>query len=69
MATEDSWEIELDSEEMRVRKHRQRFLERAGFSEFSAFRLGMRFDIPKERAADLLAKSGDEAWVMDQLID
>lgn len=68
MAT-GSWEIEFDSEETRVRLHRQRFLEHAGFSDFAAFRLAMRFDVPKERAADMLAKSGSEEFVLDQLID
>lgn len=62
-------ELEIDSEEWRVRKHRERFLLKAGFTEFSAFRLAMRFDIDKEHAADLLARSGSEAWTLDQLLD
>lgn len=65
----ESWELEFDSEESRVRLHRQRFLEQAGFSEFAAFRLAMRFDIEKEHAADLLGKSHDENLVLDLLID
>jgi hypothetical protein len=71
MATElpPNPELEVNSEEWRVRKHREKFLLEAGFSEFSAFRLAMRFDIEKERAAGLLERSGDELWVMDQLID
>ena len=71
MATEvpDNPELEVDGEGWRVRKHRERFLLEAGFSEFTAFRLAMRFDIEKERAADLLKRSGDERWVLDQLID
>lgn len=69
MSTEESWELELDSEEYRVRRHRQTFLERAGFSEFAAFRLSMQFDIPKERAAELLETAPSEDWVLDQLID
>lgn len=66
---DDSVELEVNSEEWRVRKHRERFLEKAGFSQFSAFRLAMRFDIEKEHAARLLQQSGDELWVMDQLFD
>ena len=62
-------ELEVDAEQWRVRKHRERFLLEAGFSEFSAFRLAMRFDIEKEHAADLLKRSGNELWVLDQLID
>jgi hypothetical protein len=72
MATEppaESWEIEVDDEQFRVRKHRETFLLKAGFSEFAAFRLAMRFDIEKEKAASLLATSHDEQFVVDQLID
>lgn len=72
MATEpppESVELEVNAEEWRVRKHRERFLLKAGFSEFTAFRLAMRFDIEKEHAARLLERSGDELWVLDQLID
>lgn len=65
----NEWALEVDAEEWRVRKHRERFLLKAGFSEFAAFRLAMRFDIEKEHAAGLLAKSGDEAFVLDQLFD
>lgn len=69
MATDESWELQFDSEEMRVRLHRQRFLERSGFSEFGAFRLAMRFDIDKEKAADMLAHGATEPQVIDLLID
>lgn len=72
MATEpppESVELEVNAEEWRVRKHRERFLLKAGFTEFTAFRLAMRFDIEKEHAARLLERSGDELWVLDQLID
>lgn len=65
----DNPELEVNAEEWNVRKHREQFLLKAGFSQFSAFRLAMRFDIEKEHAARLLDKSGDELWVMDQLID
>lgn len=74
---QEAYELELDrGEEYRVRKHRERYLLREGFSEFGAFRLSMRFDIEKERAADLLKRrtaalgvEGAEAWVIDQLFD
>ena len=66
---DESLEFELDREQVAVRKLRQRYLERAGFSHFPAFRLAIRFDIEKERAAELLKKSGDEDWVLDQLLD
>lgn len=69
MAVDDSYEIVMDSEEMRVRLHRQRFLERSGFSQFTAFRLAMRFDIDKEKAADMLAHGATEQQVVDLLID
>lgn len=65
----ESVELEVNAEEWRVRKHRERFLLKAGFSEFTAFRLAMRFDIEKEHAARLLERSGNELWVLDQLID
>ena len=62
-------ELEVDSEEWRVRKLREAFLLGAGFSQHAAFRLAMRFEIEKERAAALLKLNPDEAWVLDQLID
>ena len=67
--SENSYEIVLDKEQVAVRRHRQRYLKRAGFSDFPAFQLALRFDIEKERAAELLAKSGSEEWVLDQLLD
>lgn len=65
------WEIELelDPEVTRIRKHREAFLVKAGFSDFGAFRLSMCFHVEKERAARLLADSHDEQFVIDQLID
>lgn len=71
MATEPpaEWEVELtlDPEVTKVRKWREEQLRAAGFSDFSSFRLSMVPDW--HRAADLLAKTGDELFVVDQLID
>jgi hypothetical protein len=70
--TEDEpleFEFDVNGEEWKVRKHRERYLREQGFSEFGAFRLAMRFDIEKEHAVDLLTKSGSEEWVFDQLYD
>lgn len=63
----ETWEIELDTEEARVRRWRQKQLDKAGFSEFTSFRLSM---IPDwHRAADMLAKGATEDFILDQLID
>lgn len=63
----EAWEVELDTEETRVRLWRQAQLEKAGFSDFTAFRLSMVPDW--HRAADMLAKGATEDFVLDQLID
>lgn len=70
------FEFELDHDGMRVRKWRQQQLEQAGYSEFSAFRVAMRFDIDLHMAVDLIAKAiprlgADQAdrWAVDQLLD
>ena len=54
---EDSWEIEVDREEVKVRLWRQRQLEAAGVDDFSAFRLALRFDLDLHKLVDA-AKNG-----------
>lgn len=63
----EAWEVELDTEETRVRRWRQKQLEQVGFSEFTAFRLSMVNDW--HRAEVLLKRGATEDFVIDQLID
>jgi hypothetical protein len=69
MSAPESWEIEVNPEEYRVRVFRQRALELSGFSEFAAFRLSMRFDVDWHQAADMLKAGATEDQVIDLLID
>lgn len=63
-------ELEWDDEGAKVRLWRQECLERAGFSEFTAFRLAMRLDIPKERAIHYLRDLAmSEQQIVDELIE
>ena len=66
---EESWEIELDREEVRVRLWRQKQLERAGVDPFSAFRLAMRFDLDLHRLVDAANNGATGRELTDLYLD
>lgn len=66
---EESPTLVEDQGEMSVRRWRRQQLEAAGFSEFTAFRIAMRFDIDYRSAIALLAKGATETQVADLLLD
>lgn len=60
--------VEVD-ETQRVRNWRQEQLERAGFSGFAAFQIGIRLDVDYHRAIEMLAHGATETLVIALLVD
>lgn len=65
------WEVELeqDQEMLRVRRWREQQLLKAGFGEFAAFRIAMRFEVPYQRAVGMLRAGATELQITDLLLD
>ena len=68
---EPEWEFELniDPDWLRVRNWRRDMLEAGGFSEFTAYRIALRFDVEYRAAIEMLEGGATELQVTDLLID
>lgn len=67
--TPESWEIEVDAEEVRVRRWREKQLRKAGVEEFNAFRLSMAFDADLHKIVELKQGGATDEFLIDMFID
>jgi len=66
---EEAWEIEVDPEETKVRRWRERQLKKAGVAEFEAFRLSLVFDVDLHKLVEMKEQGASDDFLIDMFID
>lgn len=66
---DESWEIEVDPEEVRVRLWREKQLRKAGVEDFAAFRLSMVFDADLHKLVEMKEHGVTDEFLIDMFID
>lgn len=68
-SADESWEIEVDPEELAVRRWREKQLRKAGVDDFAAFRLSMAFDADLHRLVEMKERGVTDDFLIDMFID
>lgn len=63
------FELDIDSEQARIRRWREERLMEAGVAEFPAFRLAMVQSLDYRKVVKLKRAGASDEWLLDEFLD